>query len=255
MTQTMFETFNVPGLYIAIGAVLSLYASGKRTGLVLDSGAGVTHTVAIYDGHAIGPAISRLNFAGRNLTDYLSRLLTKRGYSFTTSAEREIVRDIKEKMGYVSTNYDREMKEDERTKTYELPDGQIIDIGKEQFRCCEVLFKPNLIGKESKGIHELVYQSVMKCGIDIRNSLYENIVLSGGNTMFKGIDMRLKTELKAMIPQSVKIRTYNDEDSERKYLVWIGGSVLARLNEFQDMCISKEEYDETGDKIVHRKCF
>ncbi|KAG5402386.1 hypothetical protein IGI04_016993 [Brassica rapa subsp. trilocularis] len=132
ITQIMFETFGVPKLYVANEAVLSLYASGRTTGIVVDSGDGVSHTVPIFEGYPLPQAISRLDLAGRDITDYLTKIMMERGYTYTTTAEREVVRDIKEKLGYIALDHDQEMKKATASsaidRTYELPDGQVVTI-------------------------------------------------------------------------------------------------------------------------------
>jgi len=257
MTTIMFETFSLPAMYVAIQAVLSLYASGRTTGIVLDSGDGVSHTVPIYEGYALPHAILRMNLAGRDVTDYLVTLLTERGMDFTTTAEREIVRDIKENLAFCSLDFEKDLDSAENSNVheveYELPDGSLCKVGSERFRCCELLFKPSFIGLEFNGIHDTTFNSIQKCDIDIRKDLFNNIVLSGGTTMFKNLDTRLLNEIKKLAPRNATIKV--NAPPERKFSVWIGGSILSSLSTFSNMWITKDEYEDSGAGIVHRKCF
>jgi actin len=259
MTQIMFETFNVPGLYIAIQAVLSLYSAGKFTGIVCDSGDGVTHFVPIFDGYALPHSILRCNLAGRDLTDYMLKILSERGLHLSTSAEREIVKNIKEKLCYVALDFDQELNDSKSSSSkeasYEMPDGSVINVGSERFRCPEVLFKPSLIGREFGGIHEQTYNSIQKSDMDVRKDLYQNIVLSGGTTLFAGLPERLTKEVQRLAPQNVSNKVKVIAVPERKYCVWIGGSILSSISTFSCMWITKEEYQEAGPSVVHRKCF
>jgi len=256
MTQIMFESFYVPALYVSTQAVLSLYASGRTTGIVCDSGDGVTHIVPIYEGFSLPHAVLRLDLAGRDLTHYMQKLLTERGHAFTTSAEREIARDIKEKLSYVAMDYDQELEKASSSpdleKTYEMPDGQVITVGTERFRVAEPLFKPSLIGKEAKGLGAMLYESIMKCDVDVRSSMYSNIIMSGGTTMLQGLDTRLAKEIKALAPTVMQGRVDVNAPPERKYSCWIGGSILASLSSFEQMWLTKEQYDEEGPAVIHK---
>jgi len=258
ITQIMFESFSVPGLYVAIQAILSLYASGRTTGIVLDSGDGVTHTVPVFEGFSLVHSIERLDLAGRDLTTYMVRILRERlPMNLDNSSGREIVRTMKENTCFVSQNYQKDLNNAEASvdlpQDYELPDGKVVSIASERFRVPEVLFNPGMIGKEAPGIHQLIQDSIAKSDIDLRRALYENVVLSGGTTMFTGLEQRLQAEVGKLAPASVKTRVI--APPERKYSVWMGGSILSGLSSFQDMWITKDEYDEAGQSIVHRKCF
>jgi centractin len=261
--QLMFEAFNVPALYMSIQAVLSLYASGRTTGVVLDSGDGVSHAVPVFEGFAIPNSIRRIDVAGRDVTEQMQLLLRKAGHVLHTSAEKEVVRMIKEKVCYVSLDPKREEKEwmnsyhksDAKAMDYALPDGHKIKvcnvleyhfwittmlmnsplkIGQERYRAPEILFDPELIGLEYPGVHQIVQDAITRTDLDLRKSLYLNIVLSGGSTLCKNFPDRLMREIKKLAVEDMKIRI--SAPAERKYTTWIGGSILAGLSTFRKVC-------------------
>uniref|UniRef100_A0A6B2L7J7 Actin n=2 Tax=Arcella intermedia TaxID=1963864 RepID=A0A6B2L7J7_9EUKA len=250
MTLLMFETFSVPEAYVAVQSVLSLYSSGRSIGVAVEIGDELTQIVPVYEGSAISHAVGRLDLGGRDLTDYMMKMLTERGYSFTTTAEREIVRDLKEKRTYVALDFDEEMRKP--SSSPHVPEGAVT-LGNERFRCPEVLFRPSFMGSEADGIQECTFHSIMKCEVGLRKDLYGNIVFAGGSTMFPGIEDRMKKEMEVFGAPQMNVKVI--APPERKYSSWIGGSILASQPSFHQCCISKEDYEEIGPAIVHRICF
>ena len=250
-TQMIFEVFNIPAFYMAAQPVLSLYSSGKTTGLVIDSGDGISSAVPIYEGYALPYSIKTLNIGGRDLTEYFMQLLKQKGCNFNTLTEKEIARDIKEKVCFISLNE----KEDQASieKNYEMPDGKTLSITNERYACPEALFSPELLGLEMEGIHIIANRCIMKSDVEIRKELYYNIILCGGNTLFPGLPERIVKEMAGLAGSANKVKV--SSPPERLYSVWMGGSILASLATFQQMWITKAEYEESGPTIVHRKCF
>ena len=252
MAEIMFETFNVQGFYIVKQCQLSLYSQGKHDGLVVDSGYRITQIVPIMDGYLIPHTDLNILLGGRDLTIYMIELLKETGYRFSIINEDEIAKSIKEKACYVSLDFEDELKYIEPFD-YELPDGTHVIIKDERIRCPEVLFYPSLIGNTGKGLGESCYDSINKCDIDMRKVLYSTVILSGGNSMFNGLIERLTKELKALSPESMKEEVKVIASPERKYAIWIGGSILSNISTFDVMWITKNEYEESGSNIVHKK--
>jgi len=252
--QIMFETFNVPALYLTTANTLAMYAAGRTTGLAVDFGFESCRVAPVYEGLVIRDAVTTLSVGGGDIKQYLQKLLNERGYSFTTSSESEIVRDIKEQLAFVAESGDinETINPSNCMGTYELPDGQTFDLDLERCRCAEILFRPGILGKEEDGIHKCIYDAIMKCDVDIRQDLYENIVIFGGTSLLNGLEERLLKEITALAPASVKPKII--AIPERHYAAFIGASILSSMSTFQDLWITKDEYDETGPSIVHRKC-
>ena len=254
--ELLFERFNSTHFNLTSCSVLSMFASGRTTGLSIDSGHDQTLICPIYGGFPLRNALQKQDFGGLHLTEYLMKILTERGYSFTTNAEREIVRDIKEKLCHVfsieeQNDYDRGCNLE---PSYELPDGQVITIGNEKFRCPEVLFQPSFFSMEDKNesLQKLVFNSINSCDKSLMEDFYNNIILSGGNSMFDGLQYRLQIEVNSFV-ESSRVRII--APPERKYSTWIGASIFSSLSTFSKYVLSKKEYEEEGGTIIHMRCF
>ncbi|KAG7508972.1 hypothetical protein JOB18_030479 [Solea senegalensis] len=258
MVEIMFEFFTVPFTYVAMQAVLALYASGRSTGVVFDSGDGVSHSVPVFDGYCLPHAVQRLPVAGVDVTMELRKLLQEQGLSMCTTAELEIVREMKEKCCCVALDYEAALTQDSascREMPYTLPDGRIVTLCTERFRAPEILFKPQMIGHDHYGIHESIFKSILSSDIDLRRCLLGNIILSGGNTLLLGLPERLQAELRDLTPADTGHSVHVSSPKDRDFSVWCGGAVLANLPTFSSAWISQEEYEEFGPQIVFRKCF
>ena len=251
LCQVFFETYNVPQMRLEIDALLSLYSSGRTTGLSVSSGGGVTSVLPVYEGYAIQSAMKRLDIGGSDVTEYLTTLLTERGYYFRTSTDREIVRRMKESLAYVSCNFNQDMvwtqMSAETERLYELPDGNKITISHQLFQCTECLFQPlSQLGREHAGIHQLIHNSIKECDIDVRRDLYSNIILAGGNTMLPGFSERIQKEIVNLAPPKSNVKVVCPP--ERKYSTWIGGTILSSIQ--RSNWIGRAQYDEEGPSVV-----
>lgn len=260
LLEAMFEDYEFEGVHVAIQAVLTLYAQGLLTGVVIDSGDGVTHIVPVYEGYSLPHLTRRLDVAGRSITAYMIKLLLQRGYAFNATADFETVRIMKEKLCYVGYDIDVEQKLAQETttcvETYELPDGRKIKVGGERFGAPEALFQPHLVDVESKGMAELLFDCINKADVDLRPEFYKHIVLSGGSTMYPGLPSRLEREIKQLYLNKTlkgdtsrlsKFKIRIEDPPRRKHMVFLGGAVLADIiKDREETWISKKSYQEKG---------
>eukprot|EP01084_Bolivina_argentea_P160590 279634_1 len=291
-TQIMFESFNVPQYYTGTQQVLSLYASGRTTGIVLDAGYNI-YIVPIYEGYAEPHATLRQDIGGKDVTQYLKKLILKNNNQSSLDIKFDDFRKMKEQYAYVAENgvenelrkpmcdptciisgylreihsgftsvdienicnqYFGESNKYIRCKNkYKLPDGKVIKFSDEMFNCTEIFFNPKLIEQDDmEGIDRLLFSSIMKLDVSLRKDMYFNVILSGGTSLLPAFGTRIKNKIKTLAPDSMTIKV--SVPAECKYSAWIGGSILCSLSTFQEMWITKQEYDECGPSIVHEKC-
>lgn len=252
MIQTMFETFNVGGFFSCQQSVLALFSSGKTTGIVLDAGEGNHTIVPVYEGYTIPHAVIKSELSGSVVTDYMKQLMTERSATAADLPEN-CIKSVKEKLCYVPLDFQAEMQAAEQFASTKMPNGHMFECGNERFRCPEILFDPTLNSMTCEGVHQSIFNSIMKCDIDIRKDIYKNIVLCGGSAMFQGFSERIEKEVIALAPPSMRVRVF--APPERRNSVWLGGSVLGAQEFFrQTMAVSKKLYQEVGANIVHKKC-
>eukprot|EP01117_Protostelium_nocturnum_P011055 TRINITY_DN4008_c0_g2_i1.p1 TRINITY_DN4008_c0_g2~~TRINITY_DN4008_c0_g2_i1.p1 ORF type:complete len:400 (+),score=127.36 TRINITY_DN4008_c0_g2_i1:471-1670(+) len=292
--EIMFEKFETPALFIAKDAVLTCFANGKSSGLVLDSGGSSTRATPVHDGYVLHKAMIKTRVGGEFLTEHYAKSLESKQVairphyliqskkeirigefevilkdlphvheSYKQFEARQIIRDVKESIFRVSDfAFDPEANANIPAISYELPDGNTIEVGTDRFYFPELLFNPSLLNKNSEilpeseclPIQNMIADSIAKCDQDIRKELFSTIITTGGNTIFPQFADRLFKELAEKTPQMYKCKIYASTPSDRKNGVWTGGSILASLGPFQQMWIGKQEFEEHGKSIVDRKC-
>ncbi|KAJ1204652.1 hypothetical protein NDU88_000092 [Pleurodeles waltl] len=251
--EMMFEVFGSPAMHIANQSILSIYSYGRISGLVIEIGHGVSYVVPIHEGYMVPNVTERVDYAGSDVSKYLKQLLNDAGHSFTDE-DLHMMDCMKKKCCYVSLDLDYEMglPPSGYMIDYELPDGHIITVGKERFLSSEALFHPSLLAVNQPGLHTLAIGSINRCGAALRPVMLGNILLCGGSTVLEGFSERFSREMNKAFAREVPVI---EASSERKYTVWRGGSILASLKSFQQLWVSKEEYDEHGPLVIHKKCF
>jgi actin len=254
--EILFEKFGCPSVFLGVPAVLSMYAYGLMTGLVVDSGDGVTSTLPVYEGYVQAEAISKRNLAGSDVTENLLKLLRHHlSYFSEDSFDLDIVRDMKEQTAQVLLYTGGKKSRPYPTTTYvpyQLPDGQVIQIGEERFKCGEILFNPGKCGESGEGIQCQIVDSILKCHELIQSDLNANILVCGGTTLIEGFAERLRAEL-AQLKMDTTFELYGADT--RQNSAWIGGSLLSQLSTFANMSISKEEFAENGELALDNTFF
>lgn len=258
LAELLFETFNIQRIHIANSSMLGLYSYGFTSGIVLDSGYGVTSSVPIYEGYPLPHASVKSKFGGGNLSELLLSMIKPQiPVKYNGMKSRLISDRIKESFGYIKKNGigiydDKDNKANEDHEEYTLPDGSIIKLGSEIFNFSESLFSP--INDSYHGVIKLLLDSNSKCDPDVIDEIQENICLIGGSTLLKGFNERLEYE---MTQKKGTTAFKLNSNSERQFSTWIGGSIITSLNNFNNMWVTRSNYDEIGNSLeaIESKCF
>ncbi|XP_078497463.1 beta-actin-like protein 2 [Lissotriton helveticus] len=249
MAEVLFEAFGVPALQVANTALLTLCSYGLISGLVIEAGAGVSYTAAVCQGELLKPATYRLDIAGRGITRYLTKLLQEAN-NIPLKLEKKLVTSIKQSCCYVSLDFEKNLNSSKRTRL-KLPDGEQLVLGSERFICAEPIFRPQMLGNDSPGLHLLAMNSIQKVPVEFRTEVLAHIAFAGGSSMFPGFPERIRYELMKMSTQDYHYRFL--ASPERKTAVWAGGSIIASLSTFKPMLMTMKDYKEYGAFHVYEK--
>jgi len=281
--EVMFETFNVPGLYIAVQAILALAASWTSnnsdrtlTGTVVDSGDGVTHVIPVADGYVIGSCIRHIPLAGRDVTNFVTGMLRDRKEPIPPEDYLLAAKTIKERHCYTCPDIVKEFGK------YDADPGKYFkqfeglhsktgrpwtcDVGYERFLGPELFFNPEIFNPQyNVPLPTVVDRAILACPIDTRRGLYKNIVLSGGSTLFKDMGRRLQRDLKKRVDSRLEENWARHKKLQKdvkkmdinvishamqRYAVWFGGSMLASTAEYHRVCHTRAQYQEVGASIA-----
>jgi centractin len=254
--QRAFESLGVPAVHFAPSATLALYATGRTTGLVLECGEGVSAATPVYEGFGLPHAAVRCDYGGGEVTALLAALLRRAGVAFSTAAERDAVRELKEAAAFVAPEPGAAEAAaaggaPPAAAHHTLPDGTRLALGAELFRAPEVLFNPALAGSEAPGLGAAVLAAVARCDLDLRRPLLGAVVLAGGGSALRGLPARVLAEVRRGAPADARVRVWAPAD--RKLLTWLGGSILGSLSTFRGMLVTREQWDEEGPEALHRR--
>ena len=256
IAKMLFENLGAPAIFFASQPILSLFSTSVTTGIILESGEGVSQSCVVFEGYSIPFSYERYNYGGRDVTDYLKNMLKRRGYNFYNSTEIKLVNDIKEKMCYLETNKRAELPKKVLNKKliqYYLPDGNNITIDDEITLAPEILFIPEYIGKEYLSFTQMIINSINKIDIELRKKAYESIWLSGGNTAFKDLNHKLNDELRNIFGKNFAINILENEKINPQYRCWVGGNIISTLEIFKKMWVTRGDWNENGSEIIHIK--
>uniref|UniRef100_A0A182YBT6 Uncharacterized protein n=1 Tax=Anopheles stephensi TaxID=30069 RepID=A0A182YBT6_ANOST len=240
--QIMFEKFSTPATYMSMQATLALYGAGRTSGTVVDVGDGCTSVVPIHKGTPVIEASTNVDFAGCDMVDYLAGALNV--------SDREVARQLMEKVCAVSADMEKEVM---NKVDFKASDGSVLSIGAERYRCGEAMFNPSVVGhRQITPLQELIAESVASCKEASRKDLYAYIVLAGGPTMLNGFPDRLQSELTKLVPSQYRCKVVTTQ--QPIVTVWAGGCLVAQSPMFQQSWVTKQEYEEFGADVIHRKC-